>query len=242
MGRNMSTTNLESSLNINKADNQQILDQMASTSILKTPTPPIIEDNKPLSLGWQQQQQQQKQKIIFSIALYSLIKFKDIATLTTNLIVRGASLIMQSPLPGLVYNSVTTLVNSIFWINKRTEFSKKIQCIGIKCMKRVLEGDEIYQVYGFSCKAIQSLAKLIFWVNKKTELSKKAQSLAVKCIKRLLEGDELYHLCGFVSETIHCLVVACIKAIIAYKETPGYNQASSLQAWTRYFYAATMTM
>ncbi|KAI9349900.1 hypothetical protein BD770DRAFT_474850 [Pilaira anomala] len=238
MGRNMGITNLESPLNINKTDNQQIINQMGSTSILKTPTPPVIENNKPLSPEWQQQQ---PQKVIFSIALYSLIKFKDIATFTAKLIFRGASLIMKSPLPGLVYKSVINLAKAMFWINKKTEFSKKIQCIGIKCMKRVLEGDEIYQLYEFSCKAIQSLVKLIFRVNKKTELSKKARSLAVRCIKRILEGDELYHLCQFVSEAIHCLVMACIKAIIAYKETPGYEQ-TSLQAWKRYFHASTMTM
>ncbi|KAI9360631.1 hypothetical protein BD770DRAFT_426212 [Pilaira anomala] len=223
MGRNMGITNPESPLNINKTDNQQIINQMGSTSILKTPTPPVMENNKPLSPEWQQQQ---PQKVIFSIALYSLIKFKDIATFTAKLIFRGASLIMKSPLPGLVYKSVINLAKAMFWINKKTEFSKKIQCIGIKCMKRVLEGDEIYQLYEFSCKAIQSL---------------KARSLAAKCIKRILEGDELYHLCQFVSETINCLVMACIKSIVAYKETPGYEQ-TSLQARKRYFYASTMTM
>ncbi|KAG2235445.1 hypothetical protein INT48_007843, partial [Thamnidium elegans] len=92
-------------------------------------------------------------------------------------------------------------------------------------------------------------AQLILWIDRYTRFSEKLQCVGISCIKQLLKADEKYHLHELASETFFTFVSASLRALVAYKETPGYNDSNiqttadkKVWAWSRSFSAATMTM
>lgn len=59
----------------------------------------------------------------------------------------------------------------------------------------------------------------------------RVQDMSVECIKLGIQADERYHLHEFVTEGIYMVVVAGLKAAVAFKETPRHkeNQQITIQ-------------
>lgn len=66
--------------------------------------------------------------------------------------------------------------------------------------------------------------QILFLLNQHFQVIEKIQNVGVICIKKLLAADEKYHLHEFASEALYTLVSATLKAVVAYKETPGFME------------------
>lgn len=71
----------------------------------------------------------------------------------------------------------------------------------------------------FSC-----LLQFITVLNQRFKFIEKAQQMTIVFIKKFLDADEKYHLHEFASETLYTFISAALKALVAYKETPGYME------------------
>ena len=52
----------------------------------------------------------------------------------------------------------------------------------------------------------------------------RVRDFGVDCLKMLLQADEEYRLHELVSEAVYMLIAAGLKAVVAFKEAPGYNE------------------
>lgn len=72
---------------------------------------------------------------------------------------------------------------------------------------------------------------LIFWMDGHFHVVDKVQVWSISCIKQLLAADEKYHIHEFATEAIYTLIRLYLKALVAYKETPGYVQEELPWPW-----------
>lgn len=67
------------------------------------------------------------------------------------------------------------------------------------------------------------LIQLLLWVDSQYQIMQKVQSFGIQCIKFGLQADEQYRLHEFVSEGLYMMIAAGLKAAVAFKETPRYE-------------------
>jgi hypothetical protein len=67
------------------------------------------------------------------------------------------------------------------------------------------------------------LIQLLLWVDSQYHVTQKAQDMSVEFIKLGIQADERYHLHEFVTEGIYMVIVAGLKAAVAFKETPRHK-------------------
>lgn len=77
------------------------------------------------------------------------------------------------------------------------------------------------------------MIQLAIWVDSQYHIVQKAQDAGVECIKLGLAADERYRLHEFITEGLYMLVAAGLKAIIAFKEAPRYDERSTRPIDTR---------
>lgn len=74
---------------------------------------------------------------------------------------------------------------------------------------------------------------MAIWVDSQYHIVQKAQDAGVECIKLGLAADERYRLHEFITEGLYMLVAAGLKAIVAFKEAPRYDEGSTRPIDTR---------
>lgn len=70
------------------------------------------------------------------------------------------------------------------------------------------------------------LFQLFLWVDAQYHFREKFQDFTIYCIKYGIEADEKYHLHEYITEGIYMMIVAGLKAVVAFKETPRYKESS----------------
>jgi hypothetical protein len=63
----------------------------------------------------------------------------------------------------------------------------------------------------------------------KYHLVERARDLAVSGVKLILKADEDYNLHQVASETMYMVIAAGLKAAVAFKESPGYQERKKQQ-------------
>jgi hypothetical protein len=76
------------------------------------------------------------------------------------------------------------------------------------------------------------LLQVLLWVDSQYHVAQKVQDFGIQCIKLGLQADEQYRLHEFVSEGIYMLIAAGLKAAVAFKETPRYEEQRHIQDTT----------
>lgn len=71
------------------------------------------------------------------------------------------------------------------------------------------------------------LIQVFLWVDSQYHVMQKVQNLGIQCIKFGLQADEQYRLHEFISEGLYMMVAAGLKAAVAFKETPRYDNNRS---------------
>ncbi|KAI7852621.1 hypothetical protein BDC45DRAFT_570885 [Circinella umbellata] len=66
--------------------------------------------------------------------------------------------------------------------------------------------------------------QFLIWFDKQYHVVERVQDFGVDCLKMLLQADEEYRLHELVSEAVYMLIAAGLKAVVAFKETPGYKE------------------
>ncbi|KAI8072464.1 hypothetical protein BC940DRAFT_292656 [Gongronella butleri] len=69
---------------------------------------------------------------------------------------------------------------------------------------------------------------IVSWFDHQYDVRKKMQAVGIECIKMLLAADEQYHLHELASETLYMLIAASLKAAVAFKESPSYQDAPNV--------------
>ncbi|KAI9492586.1 hypothetical protein BDB00DRAFT_827252 [Zychaea mexicana] len=66
--------------------------------------------------------------------------------------------------------------------------------------------------------------QFLIWFDSQYHVVERVQDFGVECLKMLLQADEEYRLHELVSEAVYMLVAAGLKAVVAFKEAPGYKE------------------
>ncbi|KAF7727947.1 hypothetical protein EC973_006835 [Apophysomyces ossiformis] len=82
--------------------------------------------------------------------------------------------------------------------------------------------DLIYFIFGY-------LLQLLMWIDNQYHVVHKVQDFGFDCVKLMLQADEQYHLHEFASEAMYVFIAAGLKAAVAYKEAPGYQQQEPIR-------------
>lgn len=130
----------------------------------------------------------------------SMAKFKRFGQYMIDVTVTCAILIKQSPLPGKLSSFKTSLLCDILILE--------------------IYLDLISFMFGY-------LIQVFLWVDSQYHVMQKVQNLGIQCIKFGLQADEQYRLHEFISEGLYMMVAAGLKAAVAFKETPRYDNNRS---------------
>ncbi|KAI8875968.1 hypothetical protein K501DRAFT_201513 [Backusella circina FSU 941] len=104
-----------------------------------------------------------------------------------------------------------------------TRFKKFGQCVidvAVSCAILIKQSpipDILALLFGYTLQ-------LFMWIDAHYHVTEKVQDIGIQCIKFGLKTDEQYRLHEFISEALYMLVAAGLKAAIAFKETPRYNE------------------
>ncbi|CAM0135981.1 unnamed protein product [Umbelopsis sp. WA50703] len=82
--------------------------------------------------------------------------------------------------------------------------------------------DILYFLFG-------SFVQLLLWMDARYHLVEQTRDMAVTGVKLILKADEEYHLHQVVSETMYMVVAAGLKAAVAFKESPSYQEIKKQQ-------------
>ncbi|KAG2179171.1 hypothetical protein INT43_002021 [Umbelopsis isabellina] len=85
--------------------------------------------------------------------------------------------------------------------------------------------DILYFLFG-------SFVQFLIWMDARYHLVERTRDLAVTGVKLILQVDEEYHLHQVASETMYMVVAAGLKAAVAFKESPSYQEVKRQQAKT----------
>ncbi|KAI9261621.1 hypothetical protein BDA99DRAFT_538009 [Phascolomyces articulosus] len=69
--------------------------------------------------------------------------------------------------------------------------------------------------------------QFLIWFDHQYHVVERVQDFGVECLKMLLQADEEYRLHELVSEAVYMLIAAGLKAVVAFKEAPGYKEHHS---------------
>ncbi|KAI9283943.1 hypothetical protein BC943DRAFT_361601 [Umbelopsis sp. AD052] len=89
-------------------------------------------------------------------------------------------------------------------------------------VKRSPLPDILYFLFG-------SFVQLLLWMDVKYHLVERTRDLAVSGVKLILKADEDYNLHQVASETMYMVIAAGLKAAVAFKESPGYQELKKQQ-------------
>ncbi|KAI8374570.1 uncharacterized protein BYT42DRAFT_615718 [Radiomyces spectabilis] len=85
--------------------------------------------------------------------------------------------------------------------------------------------DMLYFVFGY-------FMHLLWWMNLQYHVVERMQEFGIHCMKLALKADEQYQLHELLSEAIYTCFAAILKAVVAFKETPGYQQRRAKSSWS----------
>ncbi|KAI8144146.1 hypothetical protein BJV82DRAFT_608492 [Fennellomyces sp. T-0311] len=66
--------------------------------------------------------------------------------------------------------------------------------------------------------------QFLIWFDSQYHVVERVQDFGVELLKMLLQADEEYRLHELVSEAVYMLIAAGLKAVVAFKEAPGYKE------------------
>ncbi|CAO3593682.1 unnamed protein product [Absidia cylindrospora] len=78
----------------------------------------------------------------------------------------------------------------------------------------------------------QYVMMLLLWVDAQYGVRQRAHAVALTGLKSLLDTNEQYRLHEFITELVFMLVTACLKAVVAYRETPRYHHVHEVEVDT----------
>ncbi|KAG2202029.1 hypothetical protein INT47_006221 [Mucor saturninus] len=90
----------------------------------------------------------------------SFVKFQQLGSTLTDVIVHCVVLFKQSPLPGLLYFLLSYFVNLVFWIDQQFHVVDKVQLCSIGCIKLLLAVDERYHLHEYASETVCTLIRL----------------------------------------------------------------------------------
>ncbi|CAO3690203.1 unnamed protein product [Umbelopsis ramanniana] len=108
-------------------------------------------------------------------------------------------------------------------------FSDLIVHITVSCAKLI----KASPVPGIAFSFIKTTIRIMRTADSTLHITQRIQNLLIYFVKVILDIDEKYQLHQLLSECVHMLFVASVKASIAFKESPGYQQSKVIDRVTR---------